>query len=292
MPVSAGGGVRVEVRAGVQAKQPERAGGVRRPGAGRTRRTPPVPRSAGPRPRPAGPAAAAGRPARRPARQAGTDGRATASSAATRSASGSRAHSPASACDRSGIGVRPPPDQRLAAGRPHRPAAAGPGPGARAPSRATRPASESRLVTTMTQPGAAGQQRSDLLHRRRRCRQHQHPPPGQQAAVPRGALVLLGRNVLAGHAQGAQEPGQRVGRRHRPVGVVPAQVDEQLPVREVLRDPVRPVHRQRGLAHPRGPRHRRDHRRGAGVSPEPGQQPRRRGQAAAGRVRSARWPAR
>ena len=46
------------------------------------------------------------------------------------------------------------------------------GPGSRrwAPSRATSPASESRLVTTTTAGRGAGQQRADLLDGRRRCR--------------------------------------------------------------------------------------------------------------------------
>jgi len=37
----------------------------------------------------------------------------------------------------------------------------------------------------------------------------------------------------------------------------------QLPVGEPVRHPPRPVHRQRGLAHPGHPRHGRDHHRPA-----------------------------
>ena len=129
----------------------------------------------------------------------------------------------------------------------------------RAPSLATSPASASRLVTTATQPGVPGSSGRTCSTDPGVVQHDQHPPPGQQAPVPGRPLVGPGRDVRAGHAQGAQEPGQRVGRRHRLVRVVAAQVHVQLPVREPVRDLVRPVHRQRGLAHPRRPADRRDH---------------------------------
>ncbi len=79
------------------------------PGAGRTRRTPPAPRSRRHRRRSAGRAAAAGRPVRSPDRPAGRRRGAAASSAATRSASGSRQHCPASAAVAAGSAAARPP---------------------------------------------------------------------------------------------------------------------------------------------------------------------------------------
>jgi hypothetical protein len=112
------------------------------------------------------------------------------------------------------------------------------------------------------QAGRAGrQQRPDLLLITGVVQHDQHPLAGQQAAIAGGALVFAGRDIVAGHTQGAQEPGQRFGRGHRPVRVISAQVHIQLPVTEPVGDLVRPVQRQRGLAHPRGPADRGDHRR-------------------------------
>lgn len=88
---------------------------------------------------------------------------------------------------------------------------------------------------------------------------HQHPPPGQHTAVGGGALVHVQGNVLTGHTQRAEEPGQRVPRRHRLVGVIAAQVDVQLAVGELGPRAMGPPQRQRSLTHPGGTGQRGDH---------------------------------
>jgi hypothetical protein len=125
--------------------------------------------------------------------------------------------------------------------------------------------------------GMAGQQRPHLLHRGGVVQHDQHLPAGEEAAETGGAVGLVGRDVLTRHTQGAQEPGQRVGGGRGLVGVVAAQVHMQLPVPEPGSDLVRPVQRQSGLAHPRGPADRRDHHRagraGRSLIQHPGQRP-------------------
>ena len=237
----------------MQAEQPERAGrgAVQVPAA--TRRTPPATAVRGSPPassrssrrcwsaqladqlgqrrrragggrarrRPAGPAAAGrtGRPARRRPPGRRRPGRRSAPAAGRRaSAAGSRSRS-----------------------------------GGRAPSPATSPASASRLVTTTSAAGRAGQQRPDLLGVAGVVQHDQHPPAGQQAAVAAGALVRA-RPGCPGRARPSarRNPAQRVGGGHRLAGVVAAQVHVQLPVGEPVGDLVRPVHGQRGLADPGG----------------------------------------
>ncbi len=112
--------------------------------------------------------------------------------------------------------------------------------------------------------GMAGQQRTDLLDRRGVVQQDKHPPAGGDGAEACGALVQARRHVRFRYAEGREEPGKRVGRRHRPVGVVAAQVDVQLPVGKPLPAPVRPEDRERGLTHSRRARHRGNHHRRAG----------------------------
>ena len=128
-----------------------------------------------------------------------------------------------------------------------------------APSLATRPASASRLVTTTGRPGcraaAAGPARpiaalSSTISIRR---------PASRLRYSAARSSALGRDLLAGHAERAQEPGQRVAGGHRLAGVVAAQVHIQLAVGEPAGDLVRPVHGQRGLADPGRAADRRDH---------------------------------
>jgi hypothetical protein len=121
--------------------------------------------------------------------------------------------------------------------------------------------------------GGAGQQRPDLVGGAGVVGDDQDPFAGQQAAVPGGALVGLGRDVGARHAQRSQESCQCLGGRDRLAGVVAAQVDVQLPVGEPVRDLVRPVHGQRGLAYSRRSPDRADHHRRlrAGPVKQPGQ---------------------
>jgi hypothetical protein len=67
------------------------------------------------------------------------------------------------------------------------------------------------------------------------------------------ALGFLRRNILAGHSEGTQVPGQSISGQHRLTGVIATQVHIQLPVRETTGDPMRPVHRQGGLPYPAVP---------------------------------------
>ena len=193
--------------AGCRPEQPERTGGIARPGAGRTRRRRPAPRCGGRRRRPAGPAAAAGRPAHSARSARDISGRAAASSAATRSASGSRAALRRQCRGRAGFGIDGPADQRAQQARSRRARGSRSRSSRAAPCRATRPAQRVTAGHHHHAGRGAGQQRPDLLHLAGVVQHHQHPPVGQQAAVPGGPVVWLRRDVLAGHAQRAQEPG-------------------------------------------------------------------------------------
>ncbi|MDQ0936197.1 hypothetical protein QFZ49_006172 [Streptomyces turgidiscabies] len=111
-------------------------------------------------------------------------------------------------------------------------------------------------------PGGPGQQWPDLLGVAGVVQHHQHPPPGQQAAVQPDLRLQTGRDTGRRHPEGVQEPPYRLRRAHRrPTGVEPVQIHIQLAVRKGPLSPARPVHGQRGLAHPGGTRHRRDHHR-------------------------------
>ena len=113
-------------------------------------------------------------------------------------------------------------------------------------------------------PRAARHQRPHLGRVPRVVQHDQHPPPGQHAAVQPAPRLRIGRDLEGGHPQRGQEPARHLLRGdRRAFGVVAAQVHIQLPVREPARHLARPVHRQRGLAHPGHPRHRRDHHRPA-----------------------------
>ena len=108
-------------------------------------------------------------------------------------------------------------------------------------------------------PGAARQQRPHLLGAVRVVEQHQHAPIGQQRAVQGGGLVLGHRHPFSRDAQRPQKPCQGFdraqGRARRPA----LQVDVELAIGEAAAGPVRPVHRQRGLADARRTADRRDH---------------------------------
>ena len=110
-----GGG---DVRAGVQAEQPEQPGRGRAQGAGRTRRTPPARRWPGRRRRQRVQAGRRRRAARRRGRAAGRSGWVAARAATMASASGSRAHAGDDLVDRVGLGGDPvgaePAGQQLA----------------------------------------------------------------------------------------------------------------------------------------------------------------------------------
>jgi hypothetical protein len=160
-----------------------------------------------------------------------------------------------------GLGLRARPDQRAEQRRglvvreqvELHPARAVPGdePGQRVPAGDQHPAARH-----------PGQQRAHLLGVAGVVQQQQDAPAGQQTAQPRGPLVLVARYSRGVRAERAQQPGQRVGRRTRRAGVVAAQVHVQLPVGELARRRVRPVHGQCGLAHPG---RAADHHGGAGA---------------------------
>jgi hypothetical protein len=96
-------------------------------------------------------------------------------------------------------------------------------------------------------PGT-GQQRPHLLRVAGVVEDHQHPALGEDAAVQRHLRLEAGRDPARRHLERVEQRAHRLGRGHRRGGrVEAAQVDEQLAVREAGSDPVRPVHRQRGL---------------------------------------------
>jgi len=108
--------------------------------------------------------------------------------------------------------------------------------------------------------GRTGQQRPYLPGVTGVIQQHQHPPPGQHAAVQRRLGVQARRDAGRRHVQRVEEPAYGLGRGHHlPARAGPAQVHVQLPVREPVGHLVRPVHRQRRLAHPRRTGDHRDH---------------------------------
>ncbi len=101
--------------------------------------------------------------------------------------------------------------------------------------------------------GIARQQRPDLVRRGRVVQHQQQPPAGQQRAEHGALLVGVQRDLLGGHAQRAQEPGQHVHRGRCRAGRVAAQVHVELPVREPVAQQVGHVHGERGLANARWP---------------------------------------
>ena len=105
-----------------------------------------------------------------------------------------------------------------------------------------------------------GQQRAHLGDVRGVVEQHEHRPVGQQAAVQRREPLGGGREPFRVHLKRVEEPVQHVGGLGGTArGVEAAQVGVELPVREVRRDPVRPVERESGFSHPRRTADRGDH---------------------------------
>ena len=120
--------------------------------------------------------------------------------------------------------------------------------------------------------GGAGQQRPHLCRVPGVVKQHQHPLPGQQAAVQAELGLdrlgpLLGRDI-----EGVKQHPDGLVRRHRcPRWVEAAQVHVELPVGELPGDLMRPVHRQRGLPDPGRAADRGDDRGPAGLLQHLGQ---------------------
>ena len=94
---------------------------------------------------------------------------------------------------------------------------------------------------------AARQQRPDLGSVLRVVQQDQHTAIGQPGPVERGPLIVARRDLVAIHAQIPQEPGQHLPGVRR-LRARTEQVNVELPVRELRADPVRRMHRERGLA--------------------------------------------
>ena len=109
--------------------------------------------------------------------------------------------------------------------------------------------------------GRAGEQRPDLLMPGRVV-QHQQDPLARDVVPPAaGPGLQAGRDALGRDPGGEQQAGQRVRGVHRVLpGRVRVQRKEELPVRELRGQPVRRVHRERGLADPRHPVDRVDAR--------------------------------
>ena len=184
-------------------------------------------------------------------------GRAAASSAATRRASGSRAHWAArvAAADRVGVdaGADERPQQADGVGGGQQVEVAG---GRRA---GDQPGERVAAGHHVHAAGLAGQQGPHLLGGAGVVQHDQHPPAGQQAA----GSGRRARRSPAGMSwpvtpEGPQERGQRVGGGQRLGGVVAAQVHVELPVGEPVGGLVRPVQGQGGLADPGGAADRRD----------------------------------
>jgi hypothetical protein len=110
--------------------------------------------------------------------------------------------------------------------------------------------------------GRAGQQRPHLGGVPGVVEHDQQPPAGHQTEIQSGLRIWVLRNPFGGHLQGIQESPDRGGRAHRRTArIEPAQVHVQLPVREAVRNPMRPLQREGRLAHARGPADRGDHQR-------------------------------
>jgi hypothetical protein len=114
--------------------------------------------------------------------------------------------------------------------------------------------------------GSAWQQRPDLVVAGRVVKEHQHPLAGQTGAPHRGAGVEVVGEVLRRQPAGQQQAAQRVyGGGRALTGAVGVQVEEDLSVGELMRQPVRGMDGERGLAHPRHPIDRADQDRPPGT---------------------------
>ena len=110
------------------------------------------------------------------------------------------------------------------------------------------------------QAGAcAGQQRQHLLAAGRVIQHQQQLPPGQPVPPQRHPRRQPRRDLPGRDPCGQQQAGQRILGIHRLLARgVPVQRQEDLPAGEPVRQPVRRVHRERGLAHPGHPADRMD----------------------------------
>jgi len=125
------------------------------------------------------------------------------------------------------------------------------------------------LVTITRLVGRGGQQRTaPCAASARVVEQYEHPPPGEHGAVQPGEPLDVGGEPVGVHPERVEEAAQHVGRVRglAVAGVEPAQVGVELPVWEAVRDPVRPVQRERGLPDSGRPADRGDHHPGGPVA--------------------------
>ena len=121
----------------------------------------------------------------------------------------------------------------------------------------------------------AGQQRRHLGFGGGVVQQDQHLPVGEPGAVQRGPIIQAGRDLWPGNAERAQQVVERVGRlAGRHARGVAVQIDEQLPVRVAVGDLVRQVDGEGGLADPGHPVDRADHHRRRVMNLGPARPPR------------------
>jgi hypothetical protein len=102
-----------------------------------------------------------------------------------------------------------------------------------------------------------GQQRANLVGVVGVVEQHQHPSPGEPAAQHRRPFLHCGGDGLGEHPDATQNPRQRGVGGHRRARRVPAQVQKQLSVGELVSRPVKLATVERQLPRQLFPRDRR-----------------------------------
>lgn len=110
-----------------------------------------------------------------------------------------------------------------------------------------------------------GEEGSDLRLARGVVEEHEHPPPGEEAAVEGGPVVHVAGDVRPRDPERAQQPVERVTRVDgRDTTRVTLQIEEELAVWIATRPPVSGVDGEGRLADPRHPVDGDDHRTGPG----------------------------
>lgn len=139
------------------------------------------------------------------------------------------------------------------------------------PPRAVQGDQTGQRVTTGDQDEAgrrSRQQRPDLFDVTGVVDNDEYATSGQRAAKPCGARLDRCRNGRRSDTEPMQEPAQCLRWIHRLLRVVTTEIHIELAIGELIGHVVRPMHRQRGLTNPGGPRHRRnDDRTGPGNRP-------------------------
>jgi hypothetical protein len=135
-------------------------------------------------------------------------------------------------------------------------------------STATRPAPSRGQPAQLASAGhddqgatAAGQQRPHLLGVAGVVEDEQDAPVGEDRTQQGAAGVDVGRHLVAGNAEAAQQDLERLRWTHRVARTESAQVQIELTVGEAVRDPMCPVHGEGRLADAAGTVQHRDHDR-------------------------------